>query len=216
MSLVKSVGKQKVNLDFNKDFINLFTQKIKQKDIKFINQTLADLHAADVADLIENLDPETRNKLIELEEFNIDPDIFISDPLGKRRRNLTNHPGIDSSPAWSLTGQQIAFISDRTGTPQVWLMDSDGSNLRRVVKSGGHCDSPEWSPDGRLLAFSWQAPRQWKHDIFVVEVSTGAIRQVTTGWGSNEHPNWAPDGRHLTFQSDRTGSKQIFITNIIT
>jgi len=144
----------------------------------------------------------------------IDPDIFISDPLGKRRRNLTNHPGIDSSPAWSLTGQQIAFISDRTGTPQVWLMDSDGSNLRRVVKSGGHCDSPEWSPDGRLLAFSWQAPRQWKHDIFVVEVSTGSIRQVTTGWGSNEHPNWAPDGRHLTFQSDRTGSKQIFITNI--
>ena len=24
MSLVKSIGKQKVNLDFNKDFINLF------------------------------------------------------------------------------------------------------------------------------------------------------------------------------------------------
>ena len=37
MSLVKSIGKQKVNLDFNKDFINLFTQKIKQKDIQFIN-----------------------------------------------------------------------------------------------------------------------------------------------------------------------------------
>ena len=143
-----------------------------------------------------------------------DPDIFISDIFGKQRRNLTNHWSIDSSPAWSLTGVQIAFISDRTGTPQVWLMDSDGSNLRRVVKSGGHCDSPEWSPDGRLLAFSWQAPRQWKHDIFVVEISTGAIRQITTGRGSNEHPNWSPDGRHLTFQSDRTGSKQIFITNI--
>ncbi len=77
MSLVKSIGKQKVNLDFNKDFINLFAQKIKQKDIKFINQTLADLHAADVADLIENLDGDSRNKLIELEEFNIEPEIFI-------------------------------------------------------------------------------------------------------------------------------------------
>ena len=29
MSLVKSIGKQKVNVDFNKDFINLFSQKIK-------------------------------------------------------------------------------------------------------------------------------------------------------------------------------------------
>ena len=77
MSLVKSVGKQKVNLDFNKDFINLFTEKIKSKDVAFINQTLEDLHAADVADLIENLDIDTRNKLIEIEAFNIEPEIFV-------------------------------------------------------------------------------------------------------------------------------------------
>ena len=54
MSLVKSIGKQKVNVDFNKDFINLFSQKIKSNDVAFINQTLKDLHAADIADLIEN------------------------------------------------------------------------------------------------------------------------------------------------------------------
>ena len=77
MSLVKSIGKQKVNLDFNKEFIKLFTDKIKTNDIAFINQTLDDLHPADVADLIENLDAETRNKLIEIEAFNIEPEIFV-------------------------------------------------------------------------------------------------------------------------------------------
>ena len=77
MSLVKSVGKQKVNLDFNKDFINLFSDKIKSSDVAFINQTLENLHPADVADLIENLDTDTRNKLIEIEAFNIEPEIFI-------------------------------------------------------------------------------------------------------------------------------------------
>ncbi len=66
MSLVKSIGQQKVNLDFNKDFIKLFSEKIKSKDVGFINQTLADLHPADVANLIENLDIDTRNKLIEI------------------------------------------------------------------------------------------------------------------------------------------------------
>jgi magnesium transporter len=35
------------------------------------------LHEADVANLIENLNPETRIKLIELESFDINPDIFI-------------------------------------------------------------------------------------------------------------------------------------------
>jgi magnesium transporter len=77
MTLVKSVGSKKVNLDFNKDFINTFSTKIQSGDIKFINQTLKDLHESDVANLIENLTDETRTKLIELEEFNIDPEIFI-------------------------------------------------------------------------------------------------------------------------------------------
>ncbi len=77
MTLVKSTGNKKVNLDFNKEFINTFSDKIQSSDISFINQTLKDLHQSDVANLIENLSNETRIKLIELEEFNIDPDIFI-------------------------------------------------------------------------------------------------------------------------------------------
>ena len=77
MSLVKSIGDKKVNFDFNKDFISVFSDKIKTADIKFINQTLKDLHPSDVANLIENLSNDTRAKLIEIEEFNIDPEIFI-------------------------------------------------------------------------------------------------------------------------------------------
>ena len=77
MSLAKSIGGKKVNFEFNKDFINIFTDKIKVSDINFINQTLKDLHPSDVANLIENLPSETRSKLIEIEEFNIDPEIFI-------------------------------------------------------------------------------------------------------------------------------------------
>jgi len=77
MSLVKSIGEKKVNFDFNKDFINIFTDKIKHADIKFINQTLKDLHPSDVANLIENLNPETRSKLIEIEEFDLEAEIFI-------------------------------------------------------------------------------------------------------------------------------------------
>ena len=77
MTFVKSIGSKKVNFDFNKEFINIFSEKIKLSDIKFVNQTLKDLHPSDVADLIENLSSETRSKLIEIEEFNIEPDIFV-------------------------------------------------------------------------------------------------------------------------------------------
>ncbi len=77
MSLVKSIGGKNVNFDFNKEFLTIFSDKIKSSDIKFINQTLEDLHPSDVANLIENLSTETRAKLIEIEEFDIDPEIFV-------------------------------------------------------------------------------------------------------------------------------------------
>ena len=77
MSLVKSLGGKNVNFDFNKEFLSIFSDKIKSSDIKFINQTLADLHPSDVANLIENISSETRAKLLEIEEFDIDPEIFV-------------------------------------------------------------------------------------------------------------------------------------------
>ena len=77
MSLIKSIGNKKVNLDFNKNFITTFSDKINIGDLQFINQTLKDLHPSDVANLIENLSYETRVKLIEIESFNVAPEIFI-------------------------------------------------------------------------------------------------------------------------------------------
>jgi TolB protein len=141
-----------------------------------------------------------------------DADLFISKLDGSNRRDITNNPAIDSSPTWSPSGRQLAFTSDREGKiNQIYICDSDGSNIRRIVKEGGDADSPAWSPDGKWIAFHWKPHMGNNHDIFVAEAATGAIRQVTSNGGSNESPSWAPDGRHLVFQSNRSGSSQIYI-----
>ena len=77
MSLAKKIRGKKVNFEFNKEFINIFSKKITDNDREFLNKTLRELHPADSADLIENLIPDNRTKLIELEGFNLDPEIFI-------------------------------------------------------------------------------------------------------------------------------------------
>ena len=77
MSLTKNISEKKVNFEFNKDFISLFSKKIKENDTNFLNRTLKELHPSDSADIIENLIQENRSKLIELEGFNLDPEIFI-------------------------------------------------------------------------------------------------------------------------------------------
>ena len=77
MSLTKEIRDKKVNFEFNKEFINVFNKKIKDNDTDFLDKTLKELDPADSADIIENLAPENRSKLIELESFSIDPEIFI-------------------------------------------------------------------------------------------------------------------------------------------
>jgi len=77
MSLTKERADKKVNFEFNKEFINLFSKKIKDNDTDFVNRTLRELHPSDSADIIENLVPDDRSNLIELEDFNLDPEIFI-------------------------------------------------------------------------------------------------------------------------------------------
>jgi len=77
MNLTTKINDRKVNFEFNKEFINVFIKKINENDTEFLNKTLREIHPADSADLIENLLPEKRSKLIELEGFNLDPEIFI-------------------------------------------------------------------------------------------------------------------------------------------
>jgi TolB protein len=135
--------------------------------------------------------------------------IFVSALDGSQLRNLTNSTANETSPAWSPSGRQIAYISgEKQG--QVHIRDVDGSNQRRILKEGGDSDSVSWSPDGKWLAFHWKPSRSSNYDIFVADVAGGAIRQITSGNGSNESPTWAPDSRHLVFQSNRSGSWQIY------
>ncbi len=141
-----------------------------------------------------------------------DTDLFISNLDGTERHDVTNNPAIDTSPTWSPSGRQIAFTSDRSnGISQIFVCDADGANMRQIVKEGGDADSPAWSPDGRWIAFHWKPRFAASYDIYLAEVSSGRVYQLTSNAGSNESPSWAPDGRHLAFESDRNGSKQIYI-----
>ena len=74
MSLTKKISDKKVNFEFNKEFINLFNKKIEDNDTNFLEKTLKELNPADSADIIENLVPENRSKLIELKGFSLDPE----------------------------------------------------------------------------------------------------------------------------------------------
>lgn len=65
------------------------------------------------------------------------------------------------------------------------------------------------SPDGTKIAFSY------KGDIWTVPSQGGVATRLTETDGSYEdQPVWSPDSKKIAFRSDRTGSFDVFITDV--
>lgn len=135
-------------------------------------------------------------------------EIYVANVDGSGIRRLTNSRGIDNAPTWSPTGAQIAFTSDRTGTPQIWVMNADGTRPQKIT-SEPWADRATWSP-APYNEIAFAAGPAGFFDIKVYEFATGQTRQLTRGEGTNESPAYSPNGRHIAFVSTRKGNPQIF------
>jgi tricorn protease len=67
--------------------------------------------------------------------FDWDGDIWSVATSGGTARRLTNHPARDRQPRFSLDGKQLAFISERSGSPQVHVMPAAGGTPRQLTLS---------------------------------------------------------------------------------
>ena len=52
-----------------------------------------------------------------------DLEIFVIRPDGTGLRNVTNHPGRDTSASWSPDGKKLAFVSDRGGKADIYVLE---------------------------------------------------------------------------------------------
>jgi len=77
MTLVRKIKDKKVNFEFNKEYIKVVTDKIANNDAVFISNSFKEMHPSDAADIIENLNESDRENLIKLNNFKIDPQVFI-------------------------------------------------------------------------------------------------------------------------------------------
>jgi Tol biopolymer transport system component len=109
----------------------------------------------------------------------------------------------------------IAFLSDRDGLG-IYLMRPDGSAVRKLVPlqpSLSGSAEPKWSPDGTKLLYEVTVGYDI-NDIYVASLD-GSTRRVVSHPADDRTPAWSPDGDRIVFSSNRTGSYDLYVLDLL-
>ncbi len=97
--------------------------------------------------------------------------------------------GLYITPAWSPDGRWLA-VGHYDDGPVIAVVPATLDGARRIVGGGGTAGRLSWSPDSSRIAF-----KRWSygsHDIWSVDVATGAELRLTTSPFQEAQPSWAP------------------------
>ncbi|MCH7876345.1 MAG: serine/threonine-protein kinase, partial [Gemmatimonadetes bacterium] len=142
-------------------------------------------------------------------------DIFLLDAATGQRDRFTFSTAEDESPVWSPDGGRIAYSSAWTGqTRRIYVKEVDtGAEPVLLYTGPRHLHLTSWSPDGRWLALYEYHPETGE-DIYVLPVdSVDHLIPVAVTSAGESDARFSPDGRWLAYESDETGSREVYIVS---
>ncbi|HEV2216361.1 MAG TPA: DPP IV N-terminal domain-containing protein [Candidatus Dormibacteraeota bacterium] len=140
--------------------------------------------------------------------------IYVIGADGSGLHRLLRATAVDSGPAWSPSGDLIAFSSDRERAYDIYVVGLDGADPRQLTHhamDGGFGTYPRWSPDGTRLAFNDANSAGTGSEVYVVMLDGSAPVQITNDPHSiwEAWPDWSPDSRWIAFARAGEG-QQLF------
>jgi Tol biopolymer transport system component len=128
-------------------------------------------------------------------------DIYLM-PVGGKAVNLTKDAALDTDPAWSPDGSQLAYSSDKDSEQlQLWIRDMKTGQSRRVTNLNTQPQSAAWSPDGKRIAF-FNVDGMWRvAQMSVLDVGTGTVTKIHDQLPQPGAPTWSPDGKRIALAS---------------
>lgn len=113
---------------------------------------------------------------------------------------------------WSPKGDRLAYFARTEKSKTLIVQDVvSGKTVQRVsLDTVDGAESPAFSPDGTRIAFS--ALQGAVGDIFIVDLTTGAVTNVTNDAFADYAPSFAPDGRSVVYSARISGNDKLFRT----
>ena len=159
---------------------------------------------------------------IALTELNLDFSVVELPIAGGAPRTIIESTQYDGSPAWSSSGQEMAYVANRADGDEVRIRaHSDQSERRLLIPR----DFPEQRPDS-IRALSFSPDGQWlaltayavtpavSGGVWIVPANGGTPRRVSQKDGMALRSAWAPDGRSIAIQQVKENRGELWVANI--
>jgi len=111
--------------------------------------------------------------------------------------------------SWALSWKRdrVAFYWDKSGRMELYVMDLATKQVRQL----SHGEVPRamrtgfvWSRDDRTIVFGKDSAGNEQHDLYAIDVETGAVTQLTSDPTAEEHAvEFSPDDQWLTVMTNK-------------
>jgi len=124
------------------------------------------------------------------------------------------------SPTWSPDGKELIYVGNPEavyGSGGLWRRALSFTAAPRAVRVEETTwkARPAWSPDGKRVLYSSYAGRQW-HQLWITTASGGGDPiPLSFGEFDATGARWSADGARIAFISNRAGTTQIWLQDVI-
>jgi len=109
-----------------------------------------------------------------------------------------------TSSALSPTGDQIAFLTNISGTPQVWTVTAQGGWPDQMTFFPDRVEFISWSPDGSGLVFGKSIGGDENAQLYWMSPDGSQIRALTTDPKVRHNfGGWSHDGKKISYASNQ-------------
>jgi Tol biopolymer transport system component len=139
-------------------------------------------------------------------------DIWIWEFARRTLTRLTFDPSPDTYPAWTRDGRRLVFFSARDKTLSPFWQAADGTGMpERLATTATPLDQGSFSPDGKRLVMRVIVADTGEDIVMLSLDGDHRVEPLLHSRFRERNAEIAPDGRWIAYQSNESGSDQVYV-----